>query len=49
MMMITIIIIIIIKGCCIEIKLGCIQIKDQGKIIKQEIYTYVLVNFSYLS
>ena len=49
MMIITILIIIIIKGCCIEIKQVCIQIKDQGKIIKQEIYTYILVNFSYLS
>ena len=40
--MIIIIIILIIKGCCIQIKQGCIQIKDQGRIIKQEKYTYML-------
>ena len=40
--MIIIIIIIVIKGCWIQIKQGCIQIKDQGRIIKQEKYTYTL-------
>ena len=42
MIIIIIIIIIIIKGWCIHIKQGCIQIKDQGRIIKQEKYTYML-------
>ena len=40
-MMITIII-MIIKGCCIQIKQGCIQTKVQERIIKQEKYTYML-------